>query len=65
MIDYIYYIATTTDQVGSSTVITGQYFVPFLDFLLVFLVFSFSVLITWFTFYLLYPRKKEFIYKKK
>jgi Na+/phosphate symporter len=59
-IDIIYYSATSTDILGDETVIQAQYFVPFFDFLLVFLVFSFTVLIIWFTHFLLYPRKQVF-----
>lgn len=57
-IDLIYYTATSTDlTTGSSTVINAQYYAPFLDFLLVFLVFSFTILSVWFTNWLMYPRK--------
>jgi hypothetical protein len=59
-IDYIYYVATSTDQTtGYITTVQAQYFVPFLDYLLVFTVVSFAVLITWFTFYLLYRRDNK------
>ena len=59
MIDYIYYNATTTDEIGTQTIIEGQYFVPFLDFLYILFVFSFTILIVWFVYYVGYKKDKK------
>lgn len=56
-IDYIYYRATSTDEIGAQTVIEAQYFVPFFDFLLVLFVFSFTILTVWFVYHLGYAKK--------
>lgn len=60
MIDYIYYSATSTDQItGYVTTIQAQYYIPFLDFFLTFLVLTFSVVIVYFVDYLCYPKKEN------
>lgn len=56
-IDYIYYIATSTDQFG--TVVTqATYFIPFFDFLLVFLVLFLSIISVLTFDYFCYPRPR-------
>jgi hypothetical protein len=47
-IDYITYSATLISDTGSTTEITGTVFVPFFDFLLIAIVFSFTILFLWF-----------------
>lgn len=43
-IDYIYYVATTTDEFGVIQSVTqSSYFIPFFDFLMVFLVLILSI----------------------
>lgn len=58
-IDYIYYHATTSDEIGATNYIDGYIFIPFFDYLLVLSVFAFTILAVWFSFYLLYPRKNK------
>lgn len=58
-IDIIYYSATTTDILtGAESYQQAQYFVPFFDLLLVFIVFSFSILVLYFVDGLAYPKKQ-------
>jgi antibiotic biosynthesis monooxygenase (ABM) superfamily enzyme len=56
-IDFIYYSATTTDSVGAQTFTQAQYFIPFFDFLLIFLVLIFSVVAVYLTDYFIHPQK--------
>jgi len=56
-IDYIYYIATSTDlTTGNITVVQAQYFCPFLDFALVAITFFFTVKFVKFMRKILYPK---------
>lgn len=60
-IDYIYYTATSTDTTtGYVTVINSQYYVPFLDFLLILFVLSFTIYAVGFAKSLMYPDRLKF-----
>jgi len=66
LIDYIYYAGTSTDlSTGSSTIFQAQYYVPFLDYFLVFSVMCFTVFVVWFGKVMLYPKKDKTINKIK
>jgi len=57
-IDYIIYIATSTNQTsGDITVVEAQYFVPFFDFLMLAIVFFFTIAFLTFFKDLMFPRK--------
>ena len=59
-IDYIYYVGTSTDlTTGYITEVQAQYFVPFLDYFLVFTVLSFTILVVWFAKVILYSKTRE------
>jgi hypothetical protein len=55
--DKIYYNATTTDASGTQIIYQGEYFVPFLDFFLVFCVLIFTIAAVWYAHYIMYPRE--------
>lgn len=53
-IDIISYIATSTDlQTGDQISIEANYYIPFLDYYLVYSVFTFTLLITAFIYFVL------------
>jgi hypothetical protein len=63
---FIDYITATTTQICVNEVedhycmawqTTTQTFVPFFDFLMIFLVLCFTILAVWYTQYTMYPRK--------
>lgn len=57
-IDYIIYTATSTDlTTGDITVIQAQYFVPFFDFLMLAIVFFFTISFLSFFKDLIFPKK--------
>lgn len=57
-IDIIYTTATTTDQLGAVSVTQTSQFVPFFDFLAVFLVLFLSIASILVTDYFCYPRPR-------
>lgn len=60
MIDYIYYTATSTDIAsGTQTVIEGSYYIPFLDFLFIWLLFVFTILFIYFFNFFVYKKDKN------
>jgi hypothetical protein len=63
-IDLIYYTATSTDGLGSTTITTAQEYIPFLDWLMVFLTFVLAVALTWFGKEMMYPRTEMTKVKK-
>ena len=56
-IDYVYYTATTTDVLGGVTVTQAQYFIPFLDFFMIFLVLIFTIICVLLVDYFCYPKR--------
>jgi Na+/H+ antiporter NhaC len=61
LIDYIYYSATTTDASGTDIITQAQYFIPFFDFLMLAIVFAFTILFLWFFKDALFPKKNIFV----
>jgi Na+/H+-dicarboxylate symporter len=57
-IDFIYYSATTTDALGAQSFVQAQYYIPFFDFLLVFIVFVLTIMIVKLVDDFCYPKKK-------
>lgn len=57
MIDYIYYTATSTNEIGEVVNIEATYFIPFFDFFMVFCVLVFTILSVWFVNYLIFIKK--------
>lgn len=56
-IDYIYINGTSTDSVGNITNFSYNIFIPFFDYILVFTTLCFSILLSWFVYYMLYCKK--------
>lgn len=66
LIDTIYYTGTAVDlETGNVTDYQAEYYVPFLDYFLVFSVLSFTIFFVWFSKAILYPRKDKTVNKIK